>query len=223
MKCLFGNRLYHSLGGLALVAALVFLVGCQSVQEVFRSAPEPFPKAVAVEPRIRPGISLQLLIMAAGKTDEHRVTVSQGGEITLPLINAVKCDGLTLQELQERIQKACVQYYLNPQVAVQFLLGEGLLSPWGTVLVQGEGATVGRAGPVNIPSTCDLTVTRALQLAGGITPLGNQNKVRLTRKLPEGKSCSVDVDVEAIGKYGKRENDHVLQANDVIWVPQIIW
>jgi protein involved in polysaccharide export with SLBB domain len=222
MKFFRGKRLHRFLSA-ALAGFALLLAGCQSLQSMFQPAPAPFPKAVALEPTIRPGISLQLIIMTAGKNDEHRVTVSQGGEITLPLINAVKCEGLTLQELRERVQKACEQYYQNPQVSVQFLLGEGMLSPWGTVLVQGEGPTVGRAGPVNIPSTCDLTVTRALQLAGGVTPLGNQNKVRLTRKLLDGKICSVEIDVQAIGKYGKREHDYVLQAEDVIWVPQIIW
>ena len=95
-----------------------------------------------------------------------------------------------------------------------------MLSPWGTVRVMGK---VGREGPVNIPSTCDLTVTRALQLAGGITTLGNQNKVRITRTLKGGKKCSTEVDVEEIGKRGKVENDHILQAGDVIWVPEIVW
>ncbi len=220
MNGLAGKWVRGLAGALTLLAGVCLLTGCQSLQAMFQPVPPPFPKAVADEPKVRPGISLRVTVLAAGKAEEYKVTVSQAGEIALPLINAVKCDGITVQELQERIQKVYVQYFQSPQVSVQFLLGEGMLSPWGTVLVQGK---VLREGPVNIPSTCDLTVTRALQLAGGITRLGDQNKVRITRKLPNGTSCSVEIDIEAISKYGRRENDHVLQANDMIWVPELVW
>jgi polysaccharide export outer membrane protein len=199
------------------VAVLAFLpAGCS----IFFGSPVPFPAAVAEEPKIRPGIALKITVITAGKSEEQIVTVSQAGEMTMPLINTVKVDGLTLLELQEKLKIVYAQFIQEPQVTIQFLSGEGLLSPWGTVLILGK---VGREGPVNIPSTCDLTVTRALQLAGGINALGNQNKVRITRKRKDGKTASIEVDVEEIGKQGKRENDHILQANDVIWVPEIVW
>jgi len=199
------------------MAVLAFLpTGCS----IFFGSPVPFPAAFAEEPKIRPGIALKITVITAGKSEEQIVTVSQAGEMTMPLINTVKVDGLTLLEMQEKLKTVYAQFIQEPQVTIQFLSGEGLLSPWGTVLILGK---VGREGPVNIPSTCDLTVTRALQLAGGINALGNQNTVRITRKRKDGKTASIEVDVEEIGKRGKRENDHILQANDVIWVPEIVW
>jgi polysaccharide biosynthesis/export protein len=209
----WGDRLNWLAGCLAL-AALAFLpTGCA----LFSGKPDPFPVAVAEEPKIQPGVSLKITVISIGRSEEHVVTVSQAGEVTLPLINAVKCEGLTLQELQEKLKKAHAQYIQDPQVTVQFSPGDGL-SPWGTVLIQGK---VGREGPVNIPQTCDLTLTRALQLAGGITALGDQSKVKITRTLKNGKKYEIVVDVVDIGKHGKRENDHILQAGDVIWVPEI--
>ena len=201
---------------LAVVVLPVFLTGCA----MFGGAAKPFPAAVNEEPKIHPGISLKVTVITAGKSDEHVVTVSQSGEVTLPLIKAVKCDGMTLLDLQEKLKTVHAQYIQNPQVTVQFLYGDNMLSPWGTVRVMGK---VGREGPVNIPPTCDLTVTRALQLAGGISTLGNQRQVKITRTLKDGKQCSTEVDVEEIGKRGKLENDYVLQAGDVIWVPEIVW
>ena len=213
-------RLSWLSGFFALVALAVLPTGCAVLQQMMGSAPASFPAAIIEEPKIHPGIALKITVITAGKSEEHAVTVSQAGEVTLPLINVVKCDGLTLLELQEKLRTVHAQYIQNPQVTVQFLFGDGMLSPWGTVRVMGK---VGREGPVNIPPTCDLTVTRALQLAGGITPLGNQNKVKITRTLKDGKQCSTEVDVEEIGKRGKIENDYVLQSGDVIWVPEIVW
>ncbi len=211
----------NRLAGILALVALTFLrTGCDVLQQMFGEAPAPFPKAVVEEPKFTPGITLKIVVITGGKPDEHTVTVSQAGEVTLPLIKAVKCEGMTLMELQEKLKAVHAQYIQNPQITVQFLYGEGMLSPWGTVRVMGK---VGREGPVNIPPTNDLTVTRALQLAGGITPLGNQNKVKITRTLKGGKQCTTEVDVEEIGKRGRIENDYVLQAGDVIWVPEIVW
>ena len=205
------------LAGLTVFCLLAFLpAGCA----FFGAPPAHFPVAVTDEPKIHPGITLKIIVITAGKSEEHVVTVSQAGEVTLPLINAVKCDGLTLLALQEKLKAVHAQFIQNPQITVQFLFGEGMLSPWGTVRVMGK---VGREGPVNIPPTCDLTVTRALQLAGGVTPLGNQNRVKITRTTRDGRQCSTEVDVEEIGKRGKIENDLVLQGGDVIWVPEIVW
>lgn len=218
---LLGNRLNGVAGLTALAFLVVLSTGCASLLRLVSSAPPPFPRAVVEEPKIRPGIPLKITIMAAGKSEEYQpVIVSQVGEVTLPLIDAVKCDGLTRQELQDKLKAVCGRFFLDPQITVQFIFVENMLSPWGTVLVKGK---VGREGPVNIPPTCDLTLTRALQLAGNITVLGNQNSVKINRTMPDGKKFSVDVDVEAIGKHGRREDDHVLQANDVIWVPDIVW
>ena len=209
------------LAGVLAVAVLALLpTGCSWTIRQFVGAPVPFPAAVAEEPKIQPGFSLKIIVIASGHSEEFMVTVSQAGMVTLPLIGEVKSDGMTLQELQEKLKTIYTKFIQEPQITAQFLFSEGMLSPYGTVLILGK---VGREGPINIPPTCDLTVTRALQLAGGISAIGNQNKVKITRKLKDGTTCSTEVDVEEIGKIGKRENDYILQAGDVLWVPEINW
>jgi len=204
----------------ASMATLAFLSAGCGLFGVFQHEPEAFPAVRAEEPRIRPGLAVRIIISAAGKTDAQDIVISPVGEVTLPLVGTIKCAGLTVQELQEKIKTACNTYYLNPQVTVQFLFGPDMQSPWGTVQVQGQ---VNHAGPVNIPQTRDLTVTRALQLAGGVTVLGNQAKVQITRKLPDGKGTRTkSVNLEQIGK-GKTEDDILLQADDGIFVPEIRW
>lgn len=206
-------------GMLALVTAALLTTGCSWIVRQVMGAPEPLPPAEREDPKVRGGMVLKISVITGGKAEDFALTVSQAGEITLPLINVVKCEGCTLQELQEKLRTQYAQYYHEPQITTQFVYGEGL-SPWGTVNVRGK---VGREGPVNIPPTFDLTVTRALQLAGGVSALGNQNKVKITRTLKSGKKIETEVDLEEIGKNGRVEYDYVLQNGDVIWVPEIVW
>jgi len=216
------NKLNRLVGVLAVVSLAFLPTGCAIFQALFGVSSDNFPAAVQEDPKIKPGISLKITVITAGKPDEYPVVVSKAGDITLPFINTVKCDGMTRQELEDRLKKDYTRFFREPQVNVQFLLplAEGMLSPWGTVTVRGK---VLREGPVNIPQTCDLTVTRAMQLAGNATSLGDQNAVRITRTTKDGKKFTKEVDVEAIGKYGKTENDILLQDGDVIWVPEIRW
>ena len=212
------HKKWNRLAGVLAVAMVAVLpTGCL----LFNSQSSSFPAAVQTDPKIRPGITLNITVITAGKPEEHIVSVTKpSGEVTLPLISPVKCDGLTLQELQERLKKEHAQFIHDPQITVQFVpLTEGMLSPWGTVIVKGK---VNREGPVNIPQTCDLTVTRALQLAGNITAIGSQKAVKITRT-KDGVKYFKEVDVEAIGKDGRKEDDILLQDGDVIWVPELVW
>ena len=127
---------------------------------------------------------------------------------------------MRIPELQEKLVASYRQYMQDPQVTVQFVYGENMTSPWGTVLVMGS---VARPGPVNIPSTRDLTVTRAMQIAGGATVIGDQTAVKITRTLANGKKVSTHVDLDEIGKQGYKDRDIVLQADDVVYVPEIFW
>ena len=91
-----------------------------------------------------------------------------------------------------------------------------MVSPWGTVTVLGE---VNKPGPVDVPSTMDLRVTRALQLAGGATGLADKANIRVTHCDKDGKQTKTVVDLIEIGKEGRPDKDVLLQAGDVVWVP----
>ena len=93
----------------------------------------------------------------------------------------------------------------------------GMKSPWGSVLVTGA---VAREGPVNMPSTRDLTVTRAVMFAGGASPLADKSKVRVTRREADGKLTKFVIDLVKIGKDGRSDLDIALRSGDVVWVPE---
>jgi protein involved in polysaccharide export with SLBB domain len=174
------------------------------------------------EPKIKPGLTLRVSLTASGAAEvqETLKEVSANGEILMPHIGAVKCEGLTVAELQEKIKTAYKSFFIDPQVTVGFppyLEGSGLKSPWGEVLMMGE---VTRPGPVNMSSTRDLTVTRALMLAGGATPLADKGNVKVTRRGKDGSLKKFVVNIDKIGKEGRSDLDIVLKPGDVIYVPE---
>jgi protein involved in polysaccharide export with SLBB domain len=173
------------------------------------------------DPKIRSGLHLKIGVTASGSVtvEEALKEVDLNGEIVLPMIGTVKCGGLTVVALQEQIKAAYTKYFIDPQVSVSFVYNEamGMKSPWGSVLVMG---TVQRPGPVNMPPTRDLTVTRALMAAGNPTPLADKTRIRVSRREKSGKITRYFIDVVEIGQGGRTELDIQLKSGDVIWVPE---
>ena len=171
-------------------------------------------------PKVRPGVALLISVTAAGLSgrEAKQYFVDADGYITMELVGQIKCDGLTLVGLQQKIAVAYKEYFLVPHVTATFIYqpGGGMVSPWGTVTVLGE---VQRPGPVDVPATMDLRVTRALQLAGGATPLADKAGIRVTHCDKDGKRTKTIVDLVEIGKEGRPDKDVLLQAGDVVWVP----
>jgi protein involved in polysaccharide export with SLBB domain len=125
---------------------------------------------------------------------------------------------LTLEALKLKLVKQYSVYYRQPQVSVTFAPYDGKgVSPWGTVTVLGE---VARPGPVNMPATMDLTVTKVLQEAGGLKPFADRTKIRVTRCDKDGNQTRMYVDINEIGQDGRVDKDLVLRAGDVVWVPE---
>lgn len=176
-------------------------------------------------PKVRPGIAL---IVSAGNAGMEMTTmdvlVDQNGEITLPLLlqKPVACNGMTLDELKQTLIKAYGEYFRQPQVTVTFAPwdGKSSVSPWGTITVMGQ---VGNPGPVNMPATRDMTVTRALQAAGGLKAYANRSRIRVTRCDRDGRQTRTYVDFDEIGKDGRPDKDMVLRAGDVVWVPEVFF
>lgn len=154
------------------VCACFCLCGCEVIDDIVTNREATVDSSVVATwwdgPRIRPGIALIIQVgTSATAPTTMECLVDQNGDITLPLLlqEPVACDGLTLEALKQKLVKAYSVYYRQPQITVTFAPYDGKgVSPWGTVTVLGE---VGNPGPVNMPATMDLTVTKVLQAAGG--------------------------------------------------------
>ena len=171
-------------------------------------------------PKVRPGVALQISVTASGMQGQaaKQYFVDADGCISMDLIGQVKCDGLTLVGLQQKITAAYKEYYVDPHVTATFIYqhGQNMVSPWGTVTVLGE---VARPGPVDVPATMDLRLTRAMQLAGGATAIADKRRVQVTRCDKDGKQTKTRVDLIEIGEEGRPDKDMLLKAGDVVWVP----
>ena len=209
-----------------IACALTGVGGCETIAKVFGPS-EPAGPGVRPEwvdpstPRVRPGVGL-VVVVSSGVTQpvNMQVLVDQNGDITLPLLlqSPVACDGLTLDALKQKLVKLYSEYYKQPQITVTFAPYDGKgVSPWGTVTVLGE---VAMPGPVNMPSTMDLTVTKVLQAAGGLRPFANKSKIRVSRCDKDGNKTTYTIDLVEIGEKGRIEKDIVLRAGDVVWVPE---
>ena len=223
----------YRVGAIRAVLALICacLCGCEtvydSVREYIGGGSQKVDSAVVATwwdgPRIRPGVNLVIQVGTAAGTPPTvmNALVDQNGDITLPLLlqQPVACDGLTLEALKQKLIKAYKEFYRQPMVTVTFgpFEARGGVSPWGTVTVLGE---VARPGPVNMPSTMDLTVTKVLQEAGGCKPFADKSAILVTRCDKDGNQTKTKVDIKEIGKDGRIDKDMSLRAGDVVWVPE---
>lgn len=206
-------------------AMFIALTGCETISRAFRDNGPVDSSVVATwwdGPRIRSGVALIIQVGSAGSPPETlNVLVDQNGFITLPLLlqEPVACEGLTLDSLKQKLVKAYSAFYRQPQITVTFAPFDGGagVSPWGTVTVLGE---VNNPGPVNMPSTMDMTVTKVLQAAGGLKPFADRTNIRVTRCDKDGHQTRTYVDLKEIGQDGRVDKDMALRAGDVVWVSE---
>lgn len=179
----------------------------------------PTSKRNSTAPVLKSGYRISVSVMA-GESEElppTEVVVSEDGNITLPLVGKVECDGLTLSALRSVLTSRFGEQIRNPDVTVKFVISSDPLAPYpyGQVLVQGR---VVNEGWVRIPETRELRLSRAIQLAGGFDTSARKSSVRVTRKDENGKPIRMKVDIDAIGKRGELDKDVMLEPDDVIYV-----
>jgi len=174
-------------------------------------------------PVLKPGFLVRVTVLASGKReiDAEVIRVSDNSILDLPLIGPVPVKGMTLTELNAALQGRYQDYFIEPQVLAEFVVEDrpDAISPWGSVVVLGRVRTPGR---VNIPPTQDLTVSGAIQQAGGLDTSARLSSIRLTRRKPDGGTERKTIDFTSVGE-GRLENDLILQPGDVIFVPEKVF
>ena len=171
------------------------------------------------EPLIGQGYRLKIIVRV-GDRDEVgplEVMVSEKGDVSLPIVGRVQCDGLTINAFHSRLSGIFSEYFTDPDVEVNFAYSEDGISPYGQVLVQGR---VHREGWVNIPPTRNLRLSHAIQRSGGFASSALRRKVLVLRRGDDGRLERHVIDFKAIGKNGELDNDILLEPNDVIYVDE---
>jgi polysaccharide export outer membrane protein len=130
--------------------------------------------------------------------------VDVNGNIEYPRLGILHVEGLTKLQLADMIRKKIPESALkNPTVVIRFLNFK--------VTFLGE---VGKAGPISVPGE-RLTILEAVGLAGGITPDGKRENVKVYREI-DGKSEMGSIDLTSDSLF--RSPYYNLMQNDVVLV-----
>ncbi len=134
--------------------------------------------------------------------------ISQNGMIVLPLINAVKVSGMTVQEAQAHIKALYEKDYLVKADVTIFISD---YSPQ-RVYVIGQ---VNRPGEVIFPPEETMTLSKAIAGAMGTTRLANLRSVNVKRVLEGGEVKVFEVDFRAILNNDKARDFPVLDGDTI--------
>lgn len=138
---------------------------------------------------------------------KRTVRVNAAGAISLPLIGAIIVAGLTAQQAEEHVANRYREKYLqNPQVSI-------FIKEFTTERITVDGAVT---KPGIYPLTGQITLLRALALAGGFGPIANSSEVMLFRVNERGERQMAVFDVDLI-RAGKND-DPSIKGDDLIVV-----
>lgn len=164
---------------LALVLAVVTLAGCASGGGMAGENPSPAaPKSAA---SLRPGDTLQVNLQGIPDPSSNDVQIDDEGTVSLPFIGRLKAAGLTPSQLAADIRQRYIAKQIYRNVDVSVYVTDRY------VYVGGEVKAPGR-----VVWTPDLTLTKAVQSAGGFSLYAREGAVKLTR---EQKVYVIDVDL----------------------------
>jgi protein involved in polysaccharide export with SLBB domain len=154
--------------------------------------------------------------------EPKELTVMDSGELEVPYIGRVPAEGETCAQLAKEIKVSLEKDYYYQATVV---LAVDLMSKTrGRVYLVGAVKT---PGPVDLPGDEVLTLSKAVLRAGGFADYADRRRVKVTRREAEekrgrkGKDSKriFTVDVGEIFDKGKIESDLVLEAGDLIFVP----
>lgn len=131
-------------------------------------------------------LDIEVLNLDNGK---RTVRVNAAGAITMPLVGVINVAGLTQQEVEAHIAGVYGEKYLqDPQVSV-------FIREYTTERITVDGAV---AKPGIYPLVGQMTLLRALALAGGFGQIANAREVKVFRRGENGKREVSTFDVEKI-------------------------
>lgn len=140
-----------------------------------------------------------------------RVTVSPGGDISVPYIGSVYIKGKTIAGAQSLIQQKLASGYLKyPVVTVS--------------LVESRSRSFTISGEVIRPGNYALlentTVLKAISIAGGFTRFGSSSRVKILRPRKDRPGyISIKVELKAV-LDGDASADIVIEPGDIIVISE---
>jgi polysaccharide biosynthesis/export protein VpsN len=180
----------------------LFISGCSSPHSSADAGTNPRIAAPTTAAQLRPGDTMVVSLLGIPEPITSNVQIDEQGLIRLQYIGAVTAAGLNTAELSQSIRDAYItkKYYTALDVSVNVTERY--------VYIGGEVQRPGR-----IPWSPDLTLSKAVQSAGGFSLYAKETKVSLTRDRQ-----AYDFDVKLAQR--KPDQDPLLFPGDSIQVPR---
>jgi polysaccharide biosynthesis/export protein len=168
--------------------------------------PAPAPQAPP-DYRVGPGDVMAIMFWRE-KEMSAEVAVRPDGMITLPLIGDLYANGLTPDELRQKIEEAAGRYVADPNATV--------------VVRQINSRIVYITGMVRQPGSYPLlaptTVLQALSKAGGLADFAKQDRIMIMRT-QNGRTQTFRFNYKDIVRGRNLEQNILLQPGDTVVVP----
>lgn len=179
------------------------------------------PQALPNEPidpdhKLNPGDSLSYRVREDRDDNlpPSTLTVTDSGEVQLPLGGRVKATGKSTRQLTADIKSVLEREYYYHATVDLGLIAVARRASRGRVYVSGA---VKQTGSVELPLDSPLTASEAIYQMGGPVDFSNLKKARVMRK--GGPEKGIPVNVKAV-EEGKLDQDVVLQPGDRVIVPE---
>jgi len=138
----------------------------------------------------------------------RRVLVRPDGKISLPLLQDIQADGLTVIQLQSEITQRFSEHIENPRVTVIVVeMGSYKVSVLGRV-----------ERPGVYPITGQTSLVEAIALAGGFTEWASKGNITVVTH-QNGKEKKVRVNYKKIASGKDPSQNIILKRGDIIIVP----
>jgi protein involved in polysaccharide export with SLBB domain len=149
---------------------------------------------------------------------DRQIVVGADGVIEFPPLGRMPVEGLTTDELQQRIKKDLERDYF--QTATVTVSMEKTSAGGGVIYILGS---IGHQGPMAIPPGEDFTVTKVMLAAGAGGPFSDLSKVEIIRYGADGKKYKTRINVQRVIDRGEFEKDIPVVHGDWLKVPEKIF
>lgn len=190
--------------GLSCVAAPQALtIGCRSAGGAQRvNLPPPSERGA-----VGPGDTFTLEIM--GEKDlPKEYTVAADGTVDFPFVHTIQVAGLEASEISRLVRDRLIEQKILSEPTVVIQVKEYRSR---RVVVLGQVVKPGA-----FPYIQTMTLIQAISMAGGLTPIADDDRVNITRKADNGKVYTAVLSVGVIMEG--RSPDIPLQSGDQIFV-----
>ncbi len=158
-----------------------------------------------------------LAISVFGEPDlSLSLRVVENGTIAFPLIKETEVRGLTIYEIEQKLEKDLREggFMINPRVSVK--LDIALMKQYSEKDIFVIGAVM-NPGPISVMGKY-ISALEAVTTAGGFTNVAASNRTTVTR-IEDGKSKTIIVNLKKV-KKGDKSLDILLRTGDIVNVPE---